>query len=622
MISIKHSQLKTQCIKKPSNQTPHSQMTPDGRLGDIIINLNILSRFLTLYISVVGIWITELMSAALPRLLSTFSAEAVAIARDTLQTMSISQQVAQRLIVGLTPSAQNTQSQWQQFAALGIGGFIFFGRDFQSFENKSSADLAGFLTEIRQGFGPDAPFPFLSIDQEGGLVEHLPAHVFPTLVSPMAVGKRLDYNYANDDKKPNEYAAEVYDLMAVYLNMLGFNTNFAPVLDVHGCEANPVIGIRAFSSCPERVIECGNIVKERFEARGLMAVGKHAPGHGYSALDSHDIKPTLPIMPHEQQTFKWAVEANLPALMVAHATYPDWQGNEPLPASLSKTVVTNTLRNQWGYGGILISDDMHMGGVTEGRLPEDAAILACQAGLDMLIYRYGGDIETRVHQSLCKAIESGTLSREEHEASVLRILLQKQSMSAAKAFPDVEKVQKIMTLPAIESVSQYVVESGVVIERYDDEAFPLLDPEDCVGLILPDWETIPIYQHAARQHPNLVTQLEEKGIYPVWTLNYPMGKTRPDTLTWPDEVSSPDVVVWVTYRPHDADYQPDIETALETWLTNNPECRVIIVEANLPGKINPNTDTPSPITEKIVAHIQLFGFRYAHQARLVTLITE
>lgn len=561
--------------------------------------------------------------------LDCFSEEEIQCAQAQLTQMSLEQQVAQRLIVGLNSPPDETPStaDWQMLARLGVGGFIFFGRDFKPFEDKTSADVAEWLKAIRNEFEASSPFPFLSIDQEGGLVEHLPPHLFPSLVSPMAVGQRLKRNDAQGVKKPTEYAAEVYDLMAVYLNMLGFNTNFAPVLDVHGCAENPVIGVRAFSNQSAQVIECADIVKERFEARGLMAVGKHAPGHGFSQLDSHLQKPTLPINEGEQETFKWASKNNMPALMVAHATYPDWQGTETLPASLSSQVIGRHFRDEWGYKGLLISDDMVMSGVAEGRSFNEAAIMAFQAGLDVLIYRYGGELVLNVHDSLCRAIESGQISREAHELAVLRILLQKNSMKAAKPLPDVEKVRKIMTPEAIESVSQYVVEGGIHLDRMPNSGAEegedldiLLDPEDCIALIAPAWDTIPIYKEAASHGQDFEKKLEEHGIFPVISLQYPLYGEQIDELPLLHSIQDDvlDTIVWVQYYPHDGAYHEAISQAVGQYLKSHPDCRLILVEANSPiphQKID-------PLMEFCVAHVQMWGYRHEHQSQLLSLLTQ
>ena len=240
-------------------------------------------------------------------------------------------------------------------------------------ENVRNAAQVTSLTEAIRAI-PGSP-RLLAVDQEGGRVARLSEGV-PALPSMRILGER-------GEKEIEEAGLS----LGQALRTLGFDVDFAPVLDVDSNPQNPIIGDRAFSSDPR---EAG--VKALAFARGLLRggvlpCGKHFPGHGDTSLDSHVALPVVDapaslLETREIVPFRMAVERGLPLMMTAHVVYPAWDGR--VPATLSRTIVTGLLREKMGYRGLVLSDDLLMAAVAKGGVVE-AALAAIDAGCDGLL---------------------------------------------------------------------------------------------------------------------------------------------------------------------------------------------------------------------------------------------
>jgi beta-N-acetylhexosaminidase len=209
---------------------------------------------------------------------------------------------------------------------------------------------------------------------------------------------------------------------------VGISLDYAPVLDVHTNPRNPVIGDRALGDDPEVVARFGRAIIEEMQNAGLAACGKHFPGHGDTAADSH---LELPIVEHppdrlraiEFAPFKAAIEARVAFIMTAHVLVPSI--DEQNPATLSSRIVKHMLRDELGYQGVIVSDDLEMKAISERTDPGDAAVGAIAAGCDALLM-CGKDnavdigLHIQVLEALVHAIESGRLTVHQVEASLER----------------------------------------------------------------------------------------------------------------------------------------------------------------------------------------------------------
>ena len=267
--------------------------------------------------------------------------------------------------------------------AKGLGGVIFFTKDIQTKEQ-----FKNLIKDIKsKAMIP----PFLSIDQEGGRVERT-ENIHSRYLSPrMAFQKGEEFLHKQSKK------------IALELKDYGINLNFAPCADVNTNPNNPIIGERSFSSNTDDVIKGINIVSGEYRTNGIIPCLKHFPGHGDADRDSHLTLPCidLPLNVMEKVHIRpFREKADM--IMVAHLHCTCFD-NEVIPASLSKNAV-GYLRNNIGYQGVVISDDMVMKGVQDfGAV--DACVMAILAGVDMFIYRNADKETIDIIQGVLKRVE-------------------------------------------------------------------------------------------------------------------------------------------------------------------------------------------------------------------------
>ncbi|MEE2827856.1 MAG: beta-N-acetylhexosaminidase [Myxococcota bacterium] len=257
---------------------------------------------------------------------------------------------------------------------LGVGGFILFGRNIES-PRQVHALLAG----IREACG-DRPVLF-AVDQEGGRVARLrePLTVWPPMARLGEAGDR-------------DLAERLGLALASEIRALGFNLVFAPVLDVRGEGTTDAIGDRSLGGNPELVSSLGTALIEGIQTAGLIACGKHFPGHGPVAVDSH---LDLPVCQLEQETlmedhvlpFARAAGAGVGAIMSAHVRYPSVDPQNP--ATFSTIWLTEILRKKLAFDGLILTDDLEMGAVTSSGSVGAAAVRALAAGADGVLVCHG-----------------------------------------------------------------------------------------------------------------------------------------------------------------------------------------------------------------------------------------
>lgn len=269
--------------------------------------------------------------------------------------------------------------------AKGLGGVIFFTKDIQT-----ETQFKILISEIK---AKAIITPFLSIDQEGGRVERT-ENIRP---------KRRSARHAFQQGILQSQAEGISEELAEY----GINLNFAPCADVNTNPSNPIIGERAFSDNPDDVIKGIEIFTKASRKNGIIPCVKHFPGHGDADKDSHLTLPVIDLSMSEMENihikpFKYAVENNIEMVMAAHLHCTCFD-KDVVPASLSKNAI-GYLRNNLGYDGVVISDDMVMKGVAQYGMLE-AVIMGINAGLDMFIFRNSDDETLNMIECLCRVVE-------------------------------------------------------------------------------------------------------------------------------------------------------------------------------------------------------------------------
>jgi beta-N-acetylhexosaminidase len=277
----------------------------------------------------------------------------------------------------------------------------------------SPAEVAALVGALRGAAPPEAPLP-VAVDQEGGLVQRLraPLTEWPDMLSVAAAGD------------PARSFA-VGRALGEELALLGIGWTLAPVLDIHTNPANPVIGNRAFGTTPAAVITHALSFWRGLRAAGVQGCGKHFPGHGDTALDSHH---NLPAVEHPLQRlrtvelapFAAAVQAGAEALMSAHVLYPALDGAHP--ATLSAAIATDLLRGELGFGGLLVSDDLGMKAVAEHFSIEEIVGSGLAAGIDHFIIRGPTERQVAAWEALVRAGEAEPALRDRIEQSAARVM--------------------------------------------------------------------------------------------------------------------------------------------------------------------------------------------------------
>jgi beta-N-acetylhexosaminidase len=204
---------------------------------------------------------------------------------------------------------------------------------------------------------------------------------------------------------------------------VGINWNFAPVLDVDTNHNNPIIGDRAFSRDPHRVSEYAVAFARGLESVGVASAGKHFPGHGDTHLDSHLSLPSLPhnlarLRAIELVPFRAYAEAGLASIMTAHVLFSEL--DPEVPATMSRRALTELLRDELQFSGLIVSDDLEMRAIADHYGPEKAALGGLEAGIDTFLSCASHPVYQAACSALVDAAERGTVSLERFEDAVLR----------------------------------------------------------------------------------------------------------------------------------------------------------------------------------------------------------
>lgn len=329
-------------------------------------------------------------------------------------SMTLEQKIGQLMIIGFDGFTVDAELR-TMIVDYHIGGVVLFARNVRSPEQV--ARLTNELQKIALESGH--PGLFIAIDQEGGRVARLTEETgFTEFPSAMAIAATGD----------SENARRMAAALAVEMRAVGINIDFAPDLDVNNNPSNPVIGIRSFSSDPAKVAAYGLAFAQGLQENGVMAFGKHFPGHGDTGVDSHI---DLPLVPHDRARldrvelvpFRAAIEADIAGIMSAHVTFPAIDPAPGLAATLSYPVLTGLLRHELGYDGLIVTDSLEMGALAaNGYPPQVSAPLAFAAGADLLLFNRDHAMHRDVFASLARAVREGKISREQVDASVQRIL--------------------------------------------------------------------------------------------------------------------------------------------------------------------------------------------------------
>ena len=404
--------------------------------------------------------------------------------------MTIEEKVGQLIMVGFEGTQANETIKIHIRERF-VGGVVLFSRNIET--PQQTAELTNQLQRLAGATPCQIPL-FIGIDQEGGWVIRLKegATVLP---GNMALG-------ATDSTALAERAGEI---TAVELAAVGVNLNFAPVMDVNNNLDNPVIGRRSFGESPELVSRLGVPYIRGLQRKGVLATAKHFPGHGDTTVDSHFDLPTVNhdrerIHALELQPFRAAIDADVDAIMTAHIVYSAFDPDRP--ATLSPAILTDLLRKELGFDGLLITDDMEMKAIDDRYRSGEAAVMAVEAGADIVMVLWTPAKQNEVFDALLSAVKSGRITQARLDQSVERILKSKEGAAFDRRFVDVGAVGRTVGGEAHRKLAQTIASRAITLVRNRNNLLPLkLEPETSV-LILGESPTL--FENFKAHHPNTV----------------------------------------------------------------------------------------------------------------------
>ena len=324
--------------------------------------------------------------------------------------MSDADKVGQLMMIGIHGKSLNDDAKFM-LNEYRVGGIILFDRNMESKDQVKTL-----ISDINKAGKSAGLTPlFLGIDQEGGAVARMEDQLIK--VPP---AEELG-------KEPIEQAVSLAKQSGTELKDLGFNINFAPVAD---------LGLtygRSFSTNPDDVVRYASAVGKAYDEAGLWYSYKHFPGIGKTDVDLHADTSVVPVsketlLNEDTKVFVDLIKQSKPntyAIMVSHAMYP--QIDPDHPSSLSKAIITDWLRKDMGYNGVVVTDDMDMGALAKHYTFGDMAVQSILAGSDILLVCHEYEHMQEAYNGLMKAVKDGRISKERLDESVKRILLMKMS---------------------------------------------------------------------------------------------------------------------------------------------------------------------------------------------------
>ena len=390
----------------------------------------------------------------------------------TLAKMTLSEKVGQMIVAGIEGQFKSdTDKEYRLLSRLAeegkIGGIMFLKGDVLG---------AGMLANHFQSL---SKVPLLvSADMERGMAMRLQgATEFSPSMAVAAAGSQ-------------ELAFRMAKVIAGEARAVGIQQNYAPSVDLNTNPSNPVINIRSFGDRIPLTISMSSAIIDGFQSNGLVATAKHFPGHGDVSVDSHLSLPVLEadrqrLDEYELKPFKAAIDQGVMSVMVGHLAVPKLTGSLE-PASLSKVIVTDILRNELAFRGLIITDAMNMKALYNGRNLKDISVRAVQAGNDQLLFPPDPEL---AHDAVMDAVLRGEIPLSQIDDSVRRVLQVKRWLGLDRQkMVDLSHLQELIGSPESIQLAEAIAENAITLIRDRNQFLPLRMPVKgaVVNIILQD----------------------------------------------------------------------------------------------------------------------------------------
>ena len=397
----------------------------------------------------------------------------------TLKRLTLEEKVGQLLMVPYFGAFSNNESEEfarlsRQVRELHVGGFVVATRP----RKPSGIELTGVyaLARLTNRLQQLARTPLLVA---GDFERGASFRVHPTTVFPhnMAVG-------ATGDPK---YAEALGRAAAIEARALGVHWVLAPVADVNNNPENPVINIRSFGEDPEQVAAMVAAFVRGCEENGALCTAKHFPGHGDTATDSHLSLPVITVDRArldavELAPFRAAIAAGVSTIMPGHLIVPALEPDPQLPATFSSALLTDLLRRELGFDGLIITDAMAMNAIAENYWAGEAAVRAVEAGVDVILMSPQPEV---AFAALKRAVESGRLTQTRLDESVRRILEAKARLNLHRSTQvELNRLEAVLASPEFEQQALEAADRGITLLRDDAGLLPLDSTRPRRGFLL------------------------------------------------------------------------------------------------------------------------------------------
>jgi beta-N-acetylhexosaminidase len=332
--------------------------------------------------------------------------------QNKIDSMSLDEKIGQLVVVGVDGFSMNDNIN-KLIKENKVGGVILFSKNVEN-----SNQLVTLTNSIKTSNAQNKIPLFISVDEEGGRVSRMPTEI-KKLPSNKVLGKRND----------GDFSYSIGKIIGEELKAFGFNMDFAPVMDINSNPTNPVIGDRSFGNNVDIVNKLGIKTMEGIMDSNIIPVVKHFPGHGDTFVDSHVGLPVVnkdltQLNNFELIPFKEAIKNNVDAIMVSHILLNKLDVD--FPASMSKVIITDILRENLKFQGVVITDDMTMGAIIKNYDIGYASVKSINAGSDLILVCHGFDNELKVINSLKIAVQNNIITEFRLNESVYRILKLKE----------------------------------------------------------------------------------------------------------------------------------------------------------------------------------------------------
>ena len=326
---------------------------------------------------------------------------------EKLSNMTLDEKIGQMLMIFYRKDTVDNTLR-DSLKTVKPGGFILFAENFTSYNQSLE-----FIKEVKSS--SDIPM-IISVDQEGGRVQRIKE----LSDKEVSIIPAMNYVGKMDD---TELTKDIGKVIGEELRVFGINMDFAPVMDVWENKDNTVIGKRSFGNTPEFVSKHALALGEGLKETGIIPVYKHFPGHGNTSVDSHEDLPVVTktkeeLLKDDIIPFMDAIKNGEEVIMIGHLAVPSITGDNT-PASLSRKIITDLLKNELGFKGLVITDALNMGALTNNYTQDEVYIKAINAGVDILLMPNGSKDALN---TIRDAVNKGMISEDTINNSVRKIL--------------------------------------------------------------------------------------------------------------------------------------------------------------------------------------------------------